>query len=111
MEDGRKNDSAAIQDSHSGKLDQESISKIQQCVKELDESIDMYGSDGKVPIAGYPFHVRYAKNLSECMHRVISGDETDYERASNLIVLQLIASSKDWRKVSAILLNAIPDEN
>lgn len=54
-------------------------------------------------IEGYYFDARFAKNLSNLMHSVLSGEEIDFQKAADFINLQLVTVSKCWRSVCAKL--------
>ena len=79
------------------------MEELKVCLKSLDDSIDKNHHMGKVPIGGFYFDARYAKNLSNLMHDVINGKEKDFKKAAEFINLQLITASKCWRTICAKL--------
>jgi len=79
------------------------MAELGGCLESLDQSIDQYSTTGKVPIEGYYFDARFAKNLSNLMHSVLSGEEIDFQKAADFINLQLVTVSKCWRSVCAKL--------
>ncbi len=85
------------------KVKEDLMKELDGCLNSLDEAIEKYHTTGKVPIGGYYFDARYAKNLSVLMHKIRSGNETNYQKAADFINLQLITASKCWRSVCAKL--------
>ncbi|MDO4343808.1 MAG: hypothetical protein Q4C50_03290 [Eubacteriales bacterium] len=75
------------------------LEDIRNGIDELDSLIKEYENTGKVPIEGFYFDVRYVSKLSQSMHHILDGNDTDYEAAAELINLQLLSASKYWRLI------------